>query len=134
MAAPEPRVVHVAIAVIERRGRVLICRRRAGDSFGGRWEFPGGKRRRGESWTACLRRELREELGVRVRRVTPLGQLYHRLGPREAFFRVFRCSLHRGTPKPLAAQALRWVAAGRLRRYRFPPANDPLLRQLALKR
>ena len=130
MPKRQPRVVHVAIAVIERRGKLLICRRRPQDSFGGYWEFPGGKRQPRESWSACLRRELHEELGVRVARVTPFGRLYHRLRRREAFFRVFRCRINGGRPRPLAAQAIRWVSLARLSRYRFPPANAPLLERL----
>jgi mutator protein MutT len=131
MPKREPRVVRVAIAVIERGGRFLICRRHAGKTFGGHWEFPGGKREPGESWESCLRRELREELGIRVRRVTPLGRLYHRLGRREAFFRVFRCAIAAGRPQPLAAQSIKWVSPAGLRRHRFPPANAPLIAQLS---
>src|SRR3989338_3208009 len=131
MSKRQPRVVHVAIAVIERRGAVLICRRRLRDSFGGYWEFPGGKREPGESWNACLRRELKEELGVRVVRVASAGRLYHWLRRREAFFRVFRCRINEGRPRPLAAQAVRWVPRAQLPRYRFPPANAPLIRRLS---
>lgn len=131
MPKPEPRVVRVAIAVIERRGRVLICRRHAGKTFGGHWEFPGGKRESDESWQECLRRELREELGISVRRIRPIGRLYHRLGRREAFFRVFRCAINGGRPQPLAAQEVRWVPRSRISRYRFPPANAPLIARLS---
>jgi mutator protein MutT len=123
--------VHAAIAVIERRGRILICRRRRQDTFGGHWEFPGGKRRPGESWPACLRRELREELGVGVRALRPYMRLRHHLGDRRVHFFVFRCALARGRPRPLAAAALRWVPRRRLRRFRFPPANEPLIERLA---
>jgi mutator protein MutT len=122
--------LHAAIAVIERRGRYLICRRHAHDSFGGCWEFPGGKRESGESWEACLRRELLEELGVAIRAIRPFGRLRHRFPDGTVSFRVFRCRIARGTPRPLDAQALRWVPARRLRRYRFPPANRPLLDRL----
>lgn len=132
MAKREPRVVHVAIAVIERRGAVLVCRRRKQDSFGGYWEFPGGKRKRQESWEACLRRELWEELGVGISTLSPLGRLYHRLGRRQAFFRVFQCRINGGKPRPLASQALRWVPKQNLGRLRFPPANKPLLAKLVV--
>ncbi len=130
MSKRQPKVVHVAIAVIERRGCYLICRRHATDSFGGYWEFPGGKREPGESWQRCLRRELREELGIRIRAIAPMGRLYHRFRGREAFFRVFRCAVNGGRPRPLAAQSFRWVPAHRLARYRFPPANKPLIHRL----
>ena len=125
-----PRRVHAAIAVIERRGRYLICQRRRTDYLGGYWEFPGGKREPGESWEACVRRELREELGVSVRALRPLLTLSHRYADRLVIFRIFRCAIARGTPKPREANALRWVPSSRLTRYRFPPANRPLIRRL----
>ena len=123
--------VQAAIALIERRGRYLICRRRPGDFLGGYWEFPGGKREPGESWEACLRRELREELGVAVRALKPFGGLRYRYAKGPIVFKVFRCAIARGRPRPLAAAALRWVPPRRLIRYRFPPANRPLITHLS---
>ena len=128
------RRIHAAVAVIERRGRILICRRRADDSFGGCWEFPGGKRESGESWEACLRREVREELGVAVRALKPYGWMRHEFPDGTVSFRVFRCAIARGRPRALGAQALRWVLAGELKRYRFPPANRRILARLAEER
>jgi len=125
-----PRRVHAALAVIERRGSYLICRRKPGGHLGGYWEFPGGKREPGESWEACLRRELREELGVGLRSIRPYGTMRYRYADRTVFFRAFRCAIASGKPRPLDAQALRWVRPNRLRRYRFPPANQPLLERL----
>jgi mutator protein MutT len=125
-----PRPQHVAIAVVERRGRYLICRRRRQDALGGYWEFPGGKRAPGESWARCLRRELREELGVEV---TALRRWMRLDGPSAngpVRLAVYRCALA-GRPRPLAAQALRWVPAGQLPRFRFPPANRRLIARLA---
>ena len=125
------RRLHAAVAVIERRGRILICQRHDHDSFGGCWEFPGGKREPGESWLACLRRELREELGVSVQAISRYGTMRHRFSDGTVFFRVFRCTIARGTPQPLDSQAVRWVRAIHLRRYRFPPANRVLVADLA---
>ena len=122
--------IHAAVAVIERHGRILICRRHNHDSFGGCWEFPGGKRETGESWEACLRREVREELGVSVRALTPYGWMRHEFPDGTVLCRVFRCAIARGRPRALGAQELRWVSAASLRRYRFPPANRPLLDRL----
>ena len=119
-----------ALAVIERRGRLLICRRRPGGFLGGYWEFPGGKRRPGERWAACLRRELREELGVAVGRLRPFMTLRHRYAAGPMVFKVYRCAIASGRPRPLSAAALRWVAPGRLSRYRFPPANRALIARL----
>ncbi|PIQ84746.1 MAG: 8-oxo-dGTP diphosphatase MutT [Candidatus Omnitrophica bacterium CG11_big_fil_rev_8_21_14_0_20_63_9] len=123
--------VHAAIALIERDGRILVCRRRLRGVLGGYWEFPGGKRRPGETWTACVRRELREELGVEAAALRAIGTLRHRYPQRRVTLQVFRCRIGRGKPKPLYSLKLRWVSPAGLRRYRFPPANQPLIAQLA---
>ena len=131
---PKPkrrRHLHAAVAVIERRGRILICQRHHHDSFGGCWEFPGGKREPRESWVACLRRELREELGVTIRAIAAYDRMRHEFGDGTVSFRVFRCAIARGTPRPLDARALRWVLPQQLRRYRFPPANRTLVARLS---
>src|SRR5437016_11546798 len=54
----------VVAAVIERDGRMLICRRKPGGRHPLKWEFPGGKVESGEDPREALARELREELGV----------------------------------------------------------------------
>ena len=54
----------VVAGVLERDGKILICRRRADQPHPLKWEFPGGKLEAGESPEAALIRELREELGI----------------------------------------------------------------------
>lgn len=54
----------VVAGVLERDGKILICRRRANQPHPLKWEFPGGKLEAGESPAAALIRELREELGI----------------------------------------------------------------------
>lgn len=46
--------------------KMLAARRKAPKSLAGYWEFPGGKVEPGESHTAGLLREIREELGVDI--------------------------------------------------------------------
>jgi 8-oxo-dGTP diphosphatase len=57
-------VTNVVAAVVERDGKILICRRRADQPHPLKWEFPGGKLEPGESPEAALVRELNEELGI----------------------------------------------------------------------
>ena len=125
-----PPLVRGAIGVIERDGRVLIAQRRRGAHLGGLWEFPGGKRRAGESAAACLRRELHEELGVTVRVGASLGELRYDYTTRRIRLAVHRCRIVGGTPCALGSATVRWVPLGRLAEYEFPPANAPLLRRL----
>ena len=57
-------MTEVVAAVMERDGRILVCRRRADQPHPLKWEFPGGKVEPGESAEAALVRELGEELGI----------------------------------------------------------------------
>jgi len=57
----------VTAAILFKDGKVLIARRKQGQSHAGLWEFPGGKIEDSETPQACLERELEEEHGLRVR-------------------------------------------------------------------
>lgn len=61
--------IPVVAAVLLNRGRVFLMKRPKSKPLPGQWEFPGGKVEAGEPPVAALRRELREELGLRVPRL-----------------------------------------------------------------
>ncbi len=98
--------------------------------MGGLWEFPGGKCEPGESLEDCLRRELREELGVEITQPIPFHAVRHDYEHTEIELSFFRCSLARGEPRPLGCDQLRWVFPNQLMAYEFPPADAAVIRAL----
>lgn len=56
--------LNVTAAIFRTDDRVLLMRRGPNQPLPGEWEYPGGKFEDGEDGPACLRRELREELGI----------------------------------------------------------------------
>ena len=57
----------VACGILHKNNRFLIAQRSRDDEHHPlRWEFPGGKKRKGESIEECIIRELEEELGIQV--------------------------------------------------------------------
>ena len=56
----------VAAAVIARRGRVLLLRRKHGDFLAGLYELPSGVVEAGETLEQALYREVLEETGLQV--------------------------------------------------------------------
>ncbi len=123
--------VEIAAAVIEDHGRVLIARRRDDAVLGGYWEFPGGKRRPGESLIACLLREVDEEVGVAIEVGDIIERVAHRYPHGAVEISFFRGALASGTPQARGCAEVRWVSASELLQYRFPPANQALIRRLA---
>ncbi len=122
--------IDVAIGLIECHGRYLICRRPRGTIWGGYWEFPGGKQQRGESPTACLSRELWEELSLRPRTLRWRCTIRYAYVYGTVVLSVFRCDVAHDGFHRYPATHVRWVLPARLTRYRFPPANKELLQKL----
>ncbi|MDX6554534.1 MAG: 8-oxo-dGTP diphosphatase [Miltoncostaeaceae bacterium] len=115
-------------ALIERGGRVLIGRRPASASHGGLWEFPGGKRERGEDDRDALARELREELGVELEP----GEVVWTAIAGALELRFLRCPWAPGQrPRPIGCEQFRWVRRADLPGHRFPPADAGFVRALA---
>ncbi len=116
--------VPASVAVVTRRGRLLLTRR-ARPPYAGTWDLPGGFLEAGEHPEACLSRELAEELGVRPRRARLIGFATDRYGPGgfALLTLVYRVVLGRGRLRPAddVAEA-RWFAPGRIpyREIAFP--------------
>lgn len=127
-----PLVKVAAAVILARDGQVLLAQRPAGKAYAGYWEFPGGKLERDESPRHALDRELREELGLTVRRAAPwLTQryVYPHAHVELHFFRVFDFE---GYPIGHDGQAFSWQTPGNLSVAPLLPANAPVLRALVL--
>ena len=123
--------VGVAAGVIRRSdGRVLVSRRPPGKHMAGAWEFPGGKLRPPETPRQALARELREELGVEVRRATALTCYEQQYPDRLIQLHFFAVEQYRGTPRGLECQQLAWEFPQRLDELGFLPADRPLVELL----
>jgi len=119
---------HIAAGIIRRAdGRILIAQRLPKGLLPNLWEFPGGKRERGECLSECCRREIREELGIEVQVGRQRMRVRHAYSHFAITLHVFDCRYVKGRPKTLGCQAWKWVRVTALRRYPFPGANQPIL-------
>ncbi|RIK84207.1 MAG: (deoxy)nucleoside triphosphate pyrophosphohydrolase [Planctomycetota bacterium] len=116
----------IAIAVVEHDGRYLIRRRPEGAPLAGYWEFPGGKALSGEPAEAAAVRECLEETGLVVRAVGRLVELDHQYDHGALRLSFERCACVDSAAKP--AGGFEWVDGSALGDYRFPPANETVLR------
>jgi len=123
--------IYVSAGILVRNGRVLACQRGPQQSHPGKWEFPGGKREAGESDAACLRRELREELGIEATVGRELWRTRHEYPGRAAVELVFfRVDAFGGEPVNRIFAAMRWVALAELAQLDFLAADRELIARL----
>lgn len=121
----------VTAAVILREDKVLLAQRPPGKLLGGMWEFPGGKLEQGESLQACLRREIREELGTRIQVGRELGVYKHAYTHFRITVHSFSCRITGREPHPMDASALIWVGLNELESYPMGKVDRLIARQIA---
>jgi len=121
----------VTAAVIRRDdGQLLIAQRKPGAMLGGLWEFPGGKCQPDEALPDCLRREIREELGLEIEVGGYLTTIKHGYTHFRISLHVFECRHLEGEPRALDCAAWRWVRADKLENYAFPVTDQKIIQML----
>jgi 8-oxo-dGTP diphosphatase len=124
-----PLVLVTAVALIDDDKRVLIAQRPENKPMAGLWEFPGGKVEAGETPEDALCREIKEELGIELCRtcLAPFNFASHAYEHFHLLMPLYVCRTWDGDIAPREGQAIEWVRAIHLSRYRMPPADEPLI-------
>ena len=122
--------LRVAAGIIRDGDKILITQRKAEDSLGGFWEFPGGKLERDESYPEALKRELMEEIGVEVVVGRLFATIRHKYPGGEVKLCFLEARIVSGEVQAIDVAAWKWVVASELGNFRFPPADGPLIKKL----
>jgi A/G-specific adenine glycosylase len=117
----------IAAGIIWKEGKILIAQRKPEGLLGGLWEFPGGKRKPGETLAKTCTREILEETGVAVRVGRLAQKIRHGYSHFSITLSVFHCSYEKGPPRTLGCQRVKWVRPENLVKYPFPKANQKIL-------
>ena len=92
-------VTKAVLGYLIRDGQILLIRKKRGHGRG-KWNGPGGRMESGESPEHCLRRELKEEIGIRVTGERRLGNLSFYENERlDWFVYLFLVEEYEGEPK-----------------------------------
>lgn len=85
-------MINVACAIIRNEDdRVLLVQRGKMTDHPLKWEFPGGKIKKGESGEECIIREIREELSMDIVICSRLGSVVHDYGHKKVNLIPFIC-------------------------------------------
>lgn len=128
------KTVRVAAGIVcagDDSDNILAVQRGYGD-MKGLWEFPGGKVERGETPADACRRELAEELDVRVCNLRDFYTVEYDYPEFHLSMECFLCDIESGEPARSDRQLdIRWVSRRSLAELTWMPADRDLIRALA---
>ncbi len=126
----ERKVTEVVAALIWDGDRFLACQRPAHKTRGLLWEFVGGKVEPGETHTAALIRECREELDITVAPGEVFMEVLHEYPDLTVRLTLFHATITAGKPRALEHNDIRWITVNEIDGLSFCPADETILERL----
>ena len=123
-------MLEVTCAVIIQNGQLLAAQRKENDRHPLKWELPGGKVEAGESYSACIQRELKEELDIQVIVVNELNSTIHHYPDLSLKLIPLQCEIVDGSPKPVIHKEICWVDLKDIWSLDWAEADIPILKKL----
>jgi A/G-specific adenine glycosylase len=127
--SPRKPVPHheVTAGIIWRDDHLLITRRPPKGLLGGLWEFPGGKLEPGETLEGCLKREIREELGIAIEVGALLTSVDHAYTHFKITLHAFECRYRGGRLRLIGVDDYRWILPRELEKFALPAADHKII-------
>ena len=120
----------VTAGVIEKDGKILIAKRKAGKCIGANWEFPGGKLEEGETLEECLKRELKEELDIEVEVKDYIASSFFSCNDLEIELIAYRVKYLSGELKLVDHEEVKWISPDELSKYEFTLPDIPIVEKV----
>ncbi len=125
------KTVHVAAGIIRKEGSdELLAVQRGYGNMQGLWEFPGGKLLRGETPEDAVRRELMEELQVKVTNLRDFYTVEYDYPDFHLSMECYYCSLADESDEPQKHDRqldIRWIPRTSLATVEWMPADKGLI-------
>jgi 8-oxo-dGTP diphosphatase len=119
-------MINVAAGIIEKDGKILIAQRLRDDSFGLKWEFPGGTLLKNECEEDCIVRELMEELGI----VVEVVRHFYSYSEPSIKVHYYMARYLSGEIKLVDHEQVKWINRNELLDYDLLPGDSAIARKL----
>lgn len=126
-------MIEVAAAIIEREGKILVCRRGAGGVCEFLWEFAGGKLEKGETPFEALIRECREELEIEVTPEKILAEYPFSYPDRDIYFYFIKASFGGEKLTLNVHEDVKWLYPSEMDADEFCPADRDIISKLQVE-
>ncbi len=122
--------IKVALGIIIRNGNLFVQKRPSHGLFAGLWEFPGGKIESGETPDKALIRELKEELGAKVKILSKGKTIQHSYTRFRVKLHPFLCGINGKISLKEKQSECRWISIEDMNSFAFPAANRKVFQNL----
>ncbi|MCX5681152.1 MAG: A/G-specific adenine glycosylase [Candidatus Omnitrophica bacterium] len=119
----------VVVAIIKNKNKFFIQKRPPKGLLADLWEFPGGKKEKGEGLKNALIREIREEIGSDVVSSTLFLKIKHFYTQFCINLYAFRCHV---VPLPKTDRWHKWVSLEAIQNYPMPSGTSKIVEKLNL--
>ena len=127
-------MILVTCAIIEHDKKVLCVQRSEKMNLPLKWEFPGGKIEEGEDLENCLKREIKEELGLEIEIIERLYSNKHKYPDQELIELIpFRCSLQTSEIELKEHLKIEWATIQELAKIDWAEADIPIVQNYIQK-
>lgn len=110
----------------------MIAKRQSHQFMPGFWELPGGKINKHESKEAAITRELNEELGIVVKRVSLYKQMNHVYADRMVQLWIYNIDEYLNDAAGLEGQEIDWINISDLYNYELLPTMKAFIDSITL--
>ena len=121
---------NVAVGIISNGSRLLITKRKEDGLLGGLWEFPGGKMKTNESPKQAIKREIKEELSIRIKTKDIIAQVEHKYSHFSVSINAIHCMYDGGDVELNGPTEYKWINPTNLSEYAFPKASIKLFKSI----
>ena len=121
---------NVVAAIIKKNNQYLIVQRNKNKHLGLKWEFPGGKLHKNESFEEALKREIQEELNITINIGEKIAEKKYQDEKIDIILHYYLCSHKNGTIKLNEHENLAWVEKKDFEKYDFAEGDGSILSSL----
>ena len=118
--------VDVVAAIIKSEGYYLLAKRNRDKYMGLKWEFPGGKVERNETFKEALSREILEELNVNIQIHSKVAEERYQDEEINITLHYYMCSLIDNDIVLSEHEAIEWVKKQDFLKYEFVPGDGDI--------
>ncbi len=123
-------MINVVAAIIKKDNHFLIVQRNRKKHMGLKWEFPGGKVEKNETFEEALLREIKEELNIKIVLKDKIAEEKYKDKKIDIVLHYYLCIQESGTIILNEHENLAWIEKKDFEKYDFVEGDGNILSSL----